>query len=185
MAEYFDLYDSDNSPIHEIAERNIVHTRGYWHRTSQIWIMNKEREVLCNLRSKSKDLFANYWDLSIGGHVEAGDSYERTAIRELKEEIGIETDIEKLIFLGDEKVEGVYQEKSLIDREHARLFLFFTNLGIGDFKIQKEEIEKIDFFSIDYLIESIQSSHHLRVVPIKHFFVKILKALKDYPHHPN
>jgi isopentenyl-diphosphate Delta-isomerase len=181
MVEYFDIFDSNNVPLNEIQERNIVHQKGYWHRTSQVWIMNTKRQILCNLRSKTKDLFPNYWDLSIGGHVEAGDTYEATAIRELKEEIGIDTTLNNLIFLSNERVEGLYQEKNLIDREHARLFLFIADVQIENLKVQKEEIEELRLFSIDYLIESIGNKQNLKVVPIKHFFIKILKQLKNYP----
>jgi isopentenyl-diphosphate Delta-isomerase len=175
--EYFDIFDSENKPLSTIKERQLVHKDGDWHRTSQVWVMNYKREILCNLRSTEKDLFPRYWDLSIGGHVEAHNTYEETALRELREEIGIDSTLDQLRFLSDEKVEGLYKEENLIDREHARLFLYITNRKIKSLKIQREEIEEIKYFSIDYLISAIEIKE-LKVVPIKHFFIRILNLLK-------
>jgi isopentenyl-diphosphate Delta-isomerase len=177
IMEYFDLFDSENKPLSKIKERRLVHKDGDWHRTSQVWVMNQKREILCNLRSKEKDLFAGYWDLSVGGHVEASKTYEETALRELKEEIGIDATLDEIRFLSDEKVEGIYKEKNLTDREHARLFLYISDVKIESLKVQREEIEEIKYFSIDYLIKAIESKE-LKVIPIKHFFISILNLLK-------
>ncbi len=179
--EVFDLYDENNQPLNQAKERKKVHQDGDWHRTSQVWVINEKGEVLCNLRSWSKDLFPDYWDLTIGGHVITGDSYESTAVREMEEELGVDIKESELIFLSDEKVEGVDIINNLIDREHVRLFLYHTRKNINEFKVQKDEIEKIVFISIENLYRIIrhQNSSDFKIVPIKHHLPKILKIIED------
>ena len=52
-------------------------------------------------RSKTKDLFPNCWDISVGGRVNFGKSYIETAVRELYEELGIESSVNDLKFKGE------------------------------------------------------------------------------------
>ena len=180
MPEYFDLFDSDNQPLFAAKERSLVHQDGDWHRTSQIWIMNEKKEILCNLRSPLKDVFADFWDLSVGGHVSTGDDYDGTALRELEEELGISAKPEELIFLGYEKIDGGDVEKSLLDREHAKLFLYKTTRKVYEFKPQEEEIQKLSYFSIGHLKRVIETKDpSMKIIPVKSFYLKILKKLEE------
>lgn len=57
---------------------------------SAILFVNPHGEVLLRLRSNEPGLiFANHWD-TIGGAVEPGESHEEAAIRETREEIGLD-----------------------------------------------------------------------------------------------
>lgn len=44
------------------------------------------------LRSMNKDSNAGLWDTSAAGHVDSGETYIECAVRELREELGIEID---------------------------------------------------------------------------------------------
>lgn len=48
-------------------------------------IVNKNKEVLCALRSKSMSL-SNYWEFP-GGKVEEGEDHKEALVREIKEEL--------------------------------------------------------------------------------------------------
>jgi len=51
------------------------------------------------LRAKNKKLFPNKWDVSVGGHISAGEEPLTTAVRETKEELGLEISREDLVFV--------------------------------------------------------------------------------------
>ncbi len=78
------------------APRREVHLKGLLHRSVHIVIMNKKGQVLLQKRSSGKDSFPGYWDVSVGGHVDPGESYAEAARRELKEEMGLEAPLEEI-----------------------------------------------------------------------------------------
>jgi len=92
--------DLQNKVIGPI-ERGIAHnSHNLIYRTVYILIRNDKDEILIQKRSPTKDLYPNCWDLSVGGHVIYGDSYEQTAVRELEEELGIYTMSDELLLKG-------------------------------------------------------------------------------------
>jgi isopentenyl-diphosphate Delta-isomerase len=179
MAEFFDVFDENNQSLNQVTEREKVHKQGLWHRTSQVWVMNHNREILCNYRSRDKDLFPHHWDLSVGGHVESGGNYLETAIRELNEELSVNPHSSELIELGDEKISGEDVERNMLDREHAKLYLWRTDLTTDDFIYPEDEIETLQYFSIPVLKEKlVNGSIDFKVIPTKTFYLKILSKLE-------
>jgi len=59
------------------------------HRAVHLVVMNEKGEVLLQQRSARKDSHPGWWDISVGGHVDVGETYEDAATRELREELGI------------------------------------------------------------------------------------------------
>ena len=72
----------------------MVHEDGSLHPTVHTWIVRSNDksgyDLLLQKRSECKDSNPGCWDISSAGHVEAGHGYLESAIRELKEELGID-----------------------------------------------------------------------------------------------
>src|SRR5690606_7116726 len=81
--------DSQNNTI-DSQPRDLVHAEGIWHRTAHVWIVNKNYEILCQQRSLLKDSNPGLWEPFFGGHLPPDTSYEKGAMDELREELGIE-----------------------------------------------------------------------------------------------
>ncbi|MBY0539451.1 NUDIX domain-containing protein [Patescibacteria group bacterium] len=64
--------------------------KGIIHRISRVFIFNSKGEMLIQKRSSHVSSFPNRWDDSAAGHVDEGEEYLEAAVRELKEEVGIE-----------------------------------------------------------------------------------------------
>jgi len=86
--EMFDVVDAEDHVIGQ-APRQEVHDRGLMHRAVHILVFNRHRDCLLQKRSMLKDRHPGVWDSSAAGHLDAGESYETAAIRELEEELGI------------------------------------------------------------------------------------------------
>lgn len=69
-------------------------TRKPWHRTTHIYLFNKKGDLYLSQRSLTKDTAAGLWTVSSGGHIEYGSTPEKTAKKELLEELEILVDLE-------------------------------------------------------------------------------------------
>ena len=100
--EYIDIFDYNNNPTGEIKEKTQAHEDGNFHRTAYVWIMNDKKELLLQKRSATKKSHPNFWDISGVGHIRAGETVIEGAIRELKEELGVEVKEEGLLIHEEE-----------------------------------------------------------------------------------
>jgi 16S rRNA (adenine1518-N6/adenine1519-N6)-dimethyltransferase len=96
--ERFPVVDK-NDRILRYARRSDVHGNNLRHRAVHILIFDQAGEVYLQQRSRWKDRHPLKWDSSAAGHVGAEESYEETARRELKEELGVNVPLEKLLKL--------------------------------------------------------------------------------------
>ncbi|HUX50537.1 MAG TPA: NUDIX domain-containing protein [Spirochaetia bacterium] len=89
-AEVFDLVDEFDVTA-GITTRAAVHGNpALIHRVAHVLVFNDAGELYLQKRSSTKDVQPGRWDTSVGGHVDSGESYERAAAREMREELGIQ-----------------------------------------------------------------------------------------------
>ncbi len=93
--ERFQLVDQRDLPLGG-APRSQVHANNLLHRAVHVLIFNSKGEVFLQLRSRSKDRYPLRWDSSAAGHVTEGETYDQTALRELEEELGIQTALKQV-----------------------------------------------------------------------------------------
>ncbi|MDF2641218.1 MAG: mutT/nudix family protein [Pseudomonas sp.] len=70
-------------PRAELRERDLIG------RATYILLFNSAGELCVHRRTLSKAIYPGYWDVAAGGMVQAEESYEASAQRELAEELGI------------------------------------------------------------------------------------------------
>ncbi|WP_210487448.1 NUDIX hydrolase [Rufibacter aurantiacus] len=179
--EYLAIYDQLNQPLHQNLPRWEVHVLGHWHRTSQIYVLHPQKGYLCHRRSAGKDLFPSLWDVSIGGHLSPGETYESCALRELSEELGISVHPDELELVTVTSVDGQDEKAKLLDREHVGIFLYKTNLPEASFKVQQEEIPEIEYLALPQLRADLQSAAPTRAyIPMQEHFLEILDLLEQH-----
>jgi 16S rRNA (adenine1518-N6/adenine1519-N6)-dimethyltransferase len=93
--ERFPVVDKNDRILRD-ASRFEVHGNNLRHRAVHILIFNPAGEVYLQQRSRWKDRHPLRWDSSAAGHVVAAESYDETARRELKEELGISVPLKKI-----------------------------------------------------------------------------------------
>jgi isopentenyldiphosphate isomerase len=99
-----------------------------------IIIFNDKGEILLQKRSMTKDLFPGMLGVSVGGHVNKGESYEEAAKRETEEELGVQLDLKFI--------------KTFINRTdvETEMIGLFTATANGPFKMDTIEIESLHFY---------------------------------------
>jgi len=154
--EYFDVLDSKGNKTGKIKLRKDVHRDGDWHKAVHIWILNGKRELLIQKRAPDKDTHPNEWDISSAGHIIAGGESLETAIKEVKEELGIslrENDFEYLWLL---KHYSSHKNDLIINNEFNDVYLVNTDIDIKRMIVQKSEIADIKFMDYKELENSIK-----------------------------
>ncbi len=87
--EIFDVVNERDEVVGQ-APRSEVHRRKLLHRAIHVLVFNARGEIFLQKRSMLKDTAAGLWDSSSSGHVDSGEDYDACAVRELREEIGLE-----------------------------------------------------------------------------------------------
>ena len=93
--EILEIVDSNDNVI-GTATRAEIHRLRLLHRSVHIFVFNRSGEIYIQRRSVSKDRHALKLDSSAAGHVDPGETYEQTAIRELEEELGIQAAVTEI-----------------------------------------------------------------------------------------
>jgi len=99
-----------------LVPRARVHALGLWHRAVHVWVFAADGRVWVQRRGPDKDINPHRWDVSVGEHLQPGESSEDGAHRGLGEELGISVD--DLVALGEPRpMAQDYPELALHDYE--------------------------------------------------------------------
>jgi isopentenyldiphosphate isomerase len=87
--ERFDVVNERDEVIGR-RTRHEVHELGLRHRAVHVLVFNRRGELFLQKRSRTKDRQPGLWDSSVSGHLDTGEDYDACAVRELREEIGLQ-----------------------------------------------------------------------------------------------
>ena len=161
--ELFDVIDSKGNPAGQIVSREKAHAEGIPHRTAHIWIIRKKEgkvQILLQKRSQNKDSFPGKFDTSSAGHIQVGDEPLESALRELKEELGIHAEPADLQFAGKFPISFAreFHGKIFRDEEIAFVYIYDHPVEINHLTLQKEEVEEVQWFDLEETYQ--QCSQH-------------------------
>ena len=168
--EYFDVCDADGRPTGEIVERAQAHRMDIRHRTAHVWIVRDcggRTQVLLQKRSAHKDSFPGKFDTSSAGHIPAGCEPLESALRELKEELGIEALPEQLDYAGhfDIHYEKEFYGKPFRDNEYTFVYVYTGPVDADRVVCQPEEVECVRWFDLQEVRDEIRHDRTRFCVP--------------------
>src|SRR5882724_4855751 len=97
--ELLDVVNELGQPTGQTLDKQTIHEQGICHRDVHVWVTNG-RDMLEQQRTWDKTIMPGDWDISVGGHVGAGESYLEAAVRETAEELGLTLPPERFIRAG-------------------------------------------------------------------------------------
>ena len=178
--ELFDVVDENGLPTGRTISRDDAHRDGILHRTAHVWIVRRSMkgyDILLQKRSLMKDSFPGFYDTSSAGHIPAGEQPLPSALRELKEELGITANSEQLHFAGIFRIryEKEFHGSVFRDNEIAHVYVYYEQVDQNSLTLQKSEVAAVRWFSLDDVWNEIQHSRDRFCVPAGG-----LKILKEY-----
>ena len=84
-----DVVDADDRVI-GTATRARMRAEGLRHRAVYVVVRTTDEQVVVHRRAEWKDVYPGAWDLCFGGVLDAGETWDAAAARELAEEAGID-----------------------------------------------------------------------------------------------
>lgn len=150
MDEFIDILTADGKTTGKTALKSEAHKNGWFHATVHIWLFTSDEKVLLQKRALTKKVFPGLWDISVAGHIAAGESILSAAKREVFEEIGLELDEKDLLKIGT-RIHQVEHKNGIIDNEHHHVFIAELKVPVDELKIQKEEVDAIKLFDLSVL----------------------------------
>jgi isopentenyldiphosphate isomerase len=159
MDELLDILDSKGNFTGKTALKSEAHLKGLFHATVHIWFFTSDGKLLIQQRGKHKETHPLLWDVSVAGHVGAGEEIEQSATREVQEEIDLtisKSDLEKIgVFKSVQK-----HREDLIDREFHHTYLCELKVPLASLQKQESEVEALDLISMDLFLDELENSAH-------------------------
>lgn len=180
MDEYIDIVTKDGELTGKSALKSEIHSKGFYHNTAHIWFYTKHGKILIAQRAASKAICPLLWDVSVAGHVDAGESIEHAALRETKEELGIIIPKKNLKKIGITECFQSYPN-GIIDNEFHHTFISKLKDDIEGLQIDRKEVEAIKLISIlefQDFINNIGIDNHF-IPSNKKYYQFVLESIKE------
>lgn len=159
--ELFDVVDENDNVLGRLTRRE-VHAGGYRHRAVHVLVFGSDGRLFLQKRSMAKDSSPGLWDASCSGHVDAGESYDAAACRELAEEIGLQ--------LPKAPARWFY---ILACAETGNEFVWvYQCIAEGPFTLNRAEIECGKWYVPADLTNEISNEPHRFTRPFRHIWQK-------------
>jgi isopentenyldiphosphate isomerase len=140
--EILDIYDESGNRTGKSVKRGQELKNGEFHLVVHIYIINKKGEFLIQKRSLKKKIYPGLWDVT-GGAVISGEDSETAALREVKEEVGIQLLRDDLVYITRLK-----RRNTLVD-----VWAAYKDAAVEDVVMQEDEVDAVKYVSGDDLID--------------------------------
>jgi isopentenyldiphosphate isomerase len=181
MDEYIDIVDRSGKPTGKTALKSEAHKNGWYHNTIHLWLYTKKSKILLQQRSHKKAIYPLLWDVSVAGHIDAGESFIEAALRETQEEIGLCLKPEQLIKIGVKLHESEYNNGAIKDFEFHQVYIAELSEDLKNLKPQEDEVEALKLVSLsefEYLLSHSETNNHF-VSTNREYYNFVMKAIKE------
>ncbi len=146
MAE--DIFDvvNERDEVIDRKPRSEVHARGLLHRAVHVLVFNSRGEIFLQKRSMKKDRQPGVWDSSCSGHVDSGESYDETAVRELQEELGLDLTSKTAATRASPPLQKLFNIDACAETDAEFVWVYRCE-SEGPFQLHPDEIETGGWFA--------------------------------------
>lgn len=145
MKEMWDLYDRNRKILDKKVERGAKLNDDEYHLVTNAWIRNKEGKFLISQRTPQKP-HPLMWECT-GGSVLMGENTYAAAIREVKEELGVDISNAPYAFVGS-TTRYFKNCPDILD-----VYIFEFDIKLENIIIQKEEVNDAKWMTKEEILE--------------------------------
>lgn len=181
MDELLDIVTKQGKPTGTTALKSEAHSKGLYHNTIHLWLFTSKGHILLQQRSHKKAIYPLLWDVSVAGHIDAGETFIEAVLRETKEEIGLQLESKNLEHIGTFLHKTSYNNGNIQDNEFHQIFIAKLNIDLNHLTPQADEVEAlklVTFKEFDALLKESRTNQHF-VTSNKVYYKFILKTIKE------
>ena len=157
-------------------DKTQAHQEGRWHKSVHVWITDG-KNILLQLRAPQKKSFPNKWDISVAGHVDAGETPLQAAKREFHEELGIPWD------LGEIDYDCMLKSGTIENNQPSKefLYLYFVNkkIDLSKLNLPKYEVADVKYMPYDEFIAEFMKDDNEFIPYPRHYKQAVWKGLEQ------
>lgn len=179
MDELVDIVDIHGNSTGTTILKSEAHKLGLLHPTIHVWFYTNNGHLLLQKRIATKKTFPGLWDISVAGHIGAGEQPVISAVREVEEEIGLaikQEDLHKI---------GIHIHKSfhsgIIDNELHHIYTCELKASLEDLTLQETEVDDVKLIPYNEY-KTIIASHNNKdyVVLDDKYYNLVFSSLDDF-----
>ncbi len=170
-AEIWDLYDRDGKLTGETHVRKFGNyleiADDRYHLVVDILALHEDGTYLLTKRSMEKDVYPGYWEASAGGSAKSGEEPIQAAVREFREETGLDADSMELVNV-------LFKDSS-----HGLYYSYLAKVSGDKDRVVLQEGETTDYKWVDRkgLLEYIDSDE--AIVSHNQRYDKYIQTLRE------
>jgi isopentenyldiphosphate isomerase len=170
---------NENGEITGEDSRENIHNKGLLHREVHVWFYTTNGEIIFQHRSKSADTFPDLLDATVGGHVEIGQDYEDTALKEIEEETGIKTTKEKLEFIEFTRTKGFDPATNKTNNVLRAVYAYCFHDDLKNLKLETDKGVGFEAWTFDSIF-NISEANRKKLIPeiVKEPTIGILRKIQ-------
>ncbi len=153
--EKWDLYNNERQLVGVTIERGQPCPQDLYRLVVHICIFNKNGEMLIQQRQSTKKTWPNYWDLTLGGCVQAGENSRQAARRELNEELGLDYD-----FFNDRAYMTINFDNGFDD-----FYFIEKDVSLDEVTFKDNEVQAVRWATKDEILKMIESKNFIGYYP--------------------
>lgn len=162
--EMLEVINEDDVVI-DLKSRKEVHQKGLLHREIHVWFMTPNKEIIFQHRAKDKDTYPDKLDATVGGHVDPGMTYDETAIKETKEETGVDVDPTKLKFIRKIYRKSFDEATGLTNNAIRSQYAYLFDGKISDLQVESGKALGFEAWKVDSL-PNLNSEDRQKFIPL-------------------
>jgi isopentenyl-diphosphate delta-isomerase len=178
MDELIDILTPEGKSTGKTALKSEAHKKGWFHATAHIWFFTSDEKILLQKRALTKKVFPGIWDISVAGHIGAGEEVLEGAKREVFEEIGLILEDKDFIKIGT-RIHQVNHENGIQDNEHHHVFIAELKTPISELTMQPEEVAGLELWDLKVLKET-KNLENVLLPRFHEYYVSVYNKIISY-----
>jgi isopentenyldiphosphate isomerase len=151
VIELWDLFDADRLPTGRTGARQDGQVDGQLHVVVHVCLFNGAGQMLIQKRTMTKQDWPGLWDFTVGGSVHAGENSRQGAMREVREELGLDLD------LNDRRPSFTFNFEHGFDD----FYLLRREVDLTQLAVPNDEVDEVRWADLDDVLHLVHMGRFL------------------------